>query len=286
MRTSRRRSSVRSRPRPSQKKNPFAAKKSLGQNFLHDPNVIRKIIEACRISSAETVLEIGAGQGILTEQLAQRAGKVLAVETDRRLVDTLQKRFADTNVTVLHADILKLDLQHLPNGLKVVGNLPYYISSAIIARLLENKQHFRDLFFTVQWELGERLCAVPGNKTIGAFTHFVQYHCTPKILFKIPAGCFQPVPKVDSCFLEMNVLAQPPVEVADVKLLFELIRIAFQQRRKTLVNALSDHTPKETLWAVLKNLGLNPQARCETLSLKDFSRLANQLALKIPETNT
>ena len=253
------------------------ANKSLGQNFLNDANVLRKILLACNLSKEESILEIGAGRGAITEHLMRQAKRVLAVETDARLVEILEKKFSGTNVEVIHADILKLDLENLPAGIKVIGNLPYYICAPIIVKLLEHPAHFQEMFFTVQKEFAERICAKPGSRTIGAFSHFVQYHCVPKSLFTIPAGCFRPIPKVDSSFIQLKTLGEPTVKVEDEEFLFEMIRTSFQQRRKTLSNSLSTNIPREKIHEALAELNIDPQARCETLKLQDFARLADYL---------
>lgn len=266
--------------------NPFRPKRSLGQNFLTDPNIQRKIIEACGIQPEEYVLEVGPGTGALTDDLSAQAKGVIAVETDRQLVETLSTQFAETNVTIIHADFLKYPLSKLPSPLKLVGNLPYYISSPIIEKLLKNKTKFLSIFIMLQWELGKRLIAKPGTKDYSSLSCFVQYHTEPKILFKIKNTCFRPAPKVDSCFLELKIPAKPRYNVKDEERLFNIIRLSFQQRRKTIGNSLARYVEKPKIQEVLGRLKISDKARAENLSLEDFVNLANEVSFFSPNRKT
>jgi 16S rRNA (adenine1518-N6/adenine1519-N6)-dimethyltransferase len=250
--------------------------KHLGQNFLVQPHIIRKIITACQIRPTETLLEIGPGKGALTTSLVQEAGHLIAVETDQRFADGLAAQFSSPRVKIIHADILKLDLQHFPPIDKVIGNLPYNIAAPIIFKLLENIASNRPMYFTVQWEFGRRLSAQPRTKDYGSLSCFIQYQAETRILFTIPAGAFKPIPKVTSCFVEV-VKRAPKTRAQDEQILFRLIRQAFSQRRKMLVNSLAEMVPKEMGLMLLTNEGIPLKSRAEDLSIEDYVRLANRL---------
>ena len=256
----------------------FIPKKSFGQNFLVDQNIIKKIIEACDLQSNETVLEIGPGQGALTKEISQRVQKVIAIEKDRTLAAHLQSMLVGKNVEVIQADILKYDFTKIPPRTKIIGNLPYYISTPIIEKVLEHQSRFDQFFMTVQWEYGQRLVASPNNRDYGSFSLFVQYHSDVKNLFKIKNSSFYPAPKVQSCFLKLDILSIPRYKVSNKELLFKMIQTAFQQRRKTIENSLSVLYPKERISKMLRYLCINPQHRAENLSLKDYVAIAEVLA--------
>jgi len=252
-------------------------KKQLGQNFLVDQNIVQKIIAACQLNKKETVLEIGPGLGAITPHIAQHVHKMIAVETDQRYYTELKNRLSDTNVELIHADFLKFDLTSLPVNLKVIANLPYHICSVIIAKLLENKEHFTSLYFTVQLELGQRMVAQPSTKDYSAFSVLTQYHTQPRMLFKIKRTSFKPQPKVDSCFIQLNILPTPTYPADAEQLFFEVVRQAFGQRRKTLANALERKISKANLWTILEQLKLKPSVRAEDLSIESFVSLANRM---------
>ena len=252
----------------------FVAKKSLGQNFLIDKRITAKIIQACQLSADETVLEIGPGQGVLTKLIALQVKKLIAIETDKRLYETLKKEFAESNVEVIHADFLKFDIASLPPKIKVVGNLPYYISTPIIIKILENYKQFSKLFITVQWEFGQRLVAEVGSKDYGSLRCLARQFSDVNVLFKIHPGAFRPIPKVDSCFVQFDLLSEHRVAGNHYEFLFKMIRQAFTQRRKTLLNALGPLMPKEKLAAILKALAIDEKKRPENLSLEDYGRIA------------
>jgi 16S rRNA (adenine1518-N6/adenine1519-N6)-dimethyltransferase len=264
-------------------------KRRLGQNFLTDKNILNKIIKAANLSSRDMVIEIGSGLGTLTQGLAKKAKKVIAVEVDKKLYEVSRKILQNyKNVELVQGDILKIDLNSLISQLspidrrsfKVVSNLPYYMATSIITHLLENKNYFKVILFSLQKEVAERMIARPGTKDYGILSLAVQYHTEPEILFSISRGSFFPQPKVDSSFLKLRVLSKPGVKVKDEKFLFSLIKAAFSQRRKTLLNALKERLNLErgVLLRVFKKVGIDPKRRAETLSLKEFARLTNSLS--------
>jgi 16S rRNA (adenine1518-N6/adenine1519-N6)-dimethyltransferase len=260
---------------------PFVrARKSLGQNFLVDKNAVIRIIDACAFKRDETVLEIGPGTGLLTREIAPRVKHLIAVETDPRFCDTLNEEFRGSNTRIIHADFLKVNIpQLLPAGqrIKVIGNLPYYITTPIITTIMESKEFFQELYLTVQLEFAERIAAQAGGKEYGSFTCFVQFYAEPTLLFKIKSSSFKPRPKVDSCFLKLAFRDKPLFDVPDEGFLFKIIRTSFQQRRKTLANALSVLFPKENVASALSEAGIDPQRRPESMTIADFVRLSGIL---------
>jgi 16S rRNA (adenine1518-N6/adenine1519-N6)-dimethyltransferase len=259
--------------------------KSLGQNFLVDQNIRRKIVQFLELRPSDILLEIGAGQGELTGLIAPKVDKLYALEIDRRLYPLLIERFKIYNsVSIINQDILKCNLikladEHKIKGkIKVFGNIPYYISSPIIERLIKYRVVIREVFITVQKEFARRVVAVPGSKEYGSFSCFLQYYTTPKIVFQISKGCFYPSPKVDSCLLHLKFREKPAVYVKDEELLFKIIRAAFNQRRKTLRNSLKGNLQLEKLEGFLLKNNLNLNIRPEQLSLAKFADLANELS--------
>ena len=259
-------------------------KKSLGQNFLIDKNIQNKIIRACRLSKEDIVLEIGSGKGDLTKQLAQSVKKVYALEIDQRLYPLLQQAIGGhDNCQIIKSDILKFNISkflqdnQVGQKIKVIGNIPYYISSPIIQQLISYRQAINIAFITVQKEFGRRAQAVPGSKEYGSFSCFVQYHCACDILFEIKRNSFKPAPNVDSCFLSLEFRSRPLVSVRDEESLFKLIRTAFNQRRKTLRNSLDGLVPLEELESFLQKAGIDKNVRPEDLSLEQFANLSNYL---------
>ncbi len=258
--------------------------KSLGQNFLVDQNIRRKIIAALDLEPADIIFEIGAGRGELTGLIAPKVDKLYALEIDRRLYSLLIESLrAYRNVSVTNQDILKCDLNKIleenkiKGGIKVFGNIPYYISSPIIEHLINYKTVIKEVFITVQKEFAKRVVALPGSKEYGSFSCFVQYYAIPEILFQINRGCFYPAPKVDSCFLRLRFREKPAVSVKNEELLFRIIRAAFNQRRKTLKNTLKGKVQSEKLAEFLLKNNLNSNVRAEELSLAEFTDLANSL---------
>jgi 16S rRNA (adenine1518-N6/adenine1519-N6)-dimethyltransferase len=256
----------------------FKPKKSLGQNFLVDPHVRKKIIGACDLNKDDIVLEIGPGGGALTQEISKCAGRVFAVEKDDRLADWLKEQFQATNVTIIHDDILKFPWEGLPHKMKLIGNLPYNISTPIIERILGHKEKFDVVFVTVQLEYGMRLCAVPDTKDYGRLSCFAQYHTDIHRLFKIKSTAFRPIPKVDSCFLRLDILARPRVLVDNEELLFEIIRSSFEQRRKMIRNSLASAVGVQGIDGFLNGIGIAPQLRAGNLTLEDYARLTNAVA--------
>ncbi|MDR1821988.1 MAG: 16S rRNA (adenine(1518)-N(6)/adenine(1519)-N(6))-dimethyltransferase RsmA [Oscillospiraceae bacterium] len=261
------------------------ADKAFGQNFLTDENILRKIAEASGADKSSHVLEVGPGLGALTERLAQNAGFVTAVEADRRLLPALTDRFGDSeNIRLVQGDILKQDLAELmvaPPGLttRLCANLPYNITTPVIIKALESGL-FSSVTVMVQKEVAERMAAAPGISDYGAFSVFTQYYSIPKRLFSVPPTCFFPPPKVTSAVIRLEVLKTPPVATDDTALFFRVVRAAFAQRRKTLLNALSGEFSalgKERIAAVLDVCGLPPQVRGETLELSQFAEVSNQI---------
>jgi 16S rRNA (adenine1518-N6/adenine1519-N6)-dimethyltransferase len=252
-------------------------KKKLSQNFLIDKNIVKKIIESCELKKADSILEIGAGRGELTVDLAKRVKRVIAVELDRRLCEILKERLKDLdNVEIVCEDILRYKI---PKGkLKVVSNLPYAIATPIIEYLIENRSKISKIFISLQKELAYRLIATPGNKDYGSLSLFVQYYTEPKILFPIKRRSFWPPPKVDSVFLRLNLRKGYFPFVKDESLLFKIIRKVFSARRKMLRNSLEYLFPKDRIACIFEELRLNPFIRPEELSLEDFCRIANLLS--------
>ncbi|MCU0651153.1 MAG: 16S rRNA (adenine(1518)-N(6)/adenine(1519)-N(6))-dimethyltransferase RsmA [Candidatus Omnitrophica bacterium] len=256
-------------------------KKSLGQNFLQDPNIRRKIIAACDFCPDDTVIEIGPGQAAMTELIAPIVKRLYAIELDTVLAGMLEEQFKDDpRVSIINQDFLKCDIAALladspRTKVKVFGNIPYYITSPIIQHLFEYRSHISNIYLTVQKEFGQRIVAEPGSEHYGSFSCFVQYYTQPRIEFLIKRTCFYPAPKVDSCFLSLSMRPEPAVSVKDENLLFTIIRRSFGQRRKTLKNCLKGLIPADNLDSFFEKYSVNPKARAETLSLQDFANLAN-----------
>lgn len=252
-------------------------KKSLGQNFLVDPTYRARIVDASELTLDDTVLEIGPGPGVLTELIAAVAGRVIAVELDDRLIPFLRERFlADSNVLIVHGDILKIDPGALTEGkrYKVVANLPYYITSAAIRHLLESEPAPEVLVLTVQREVAERMVAQPPNMRLLALG--VQFYCTGRIVAKVPAGAFYPVPKVDSAVVRLDRRSTPVAEDVEAGRFFDVARAGFSQPRKQLRNSLASGlqiAPADVeRWLALA--GIDPKRRAETLSLAEWAALA------------
>ena len=266
----------------------FRLQKKFGQNFLIDNNILEKIIDAAQVTQEDCVLEIGPGIGTMTRCLAERAKKVVAVEIDKNLIPILQETLMDhPNVTVVHSDILKVDINHIveeENGgrpIKVVANLPYYITTPIIMALFENHIAIQSITIMVQKEVADRMQAGPGSKDYGALSLAVQYYAKPEVITKVPASCFMPKPNVDSTVIRLTKYEKPPVEVKSEAYLFAVIRASFNQRRKTLVNGLVNADKlgvnKEKIIEILEQMGLPPAMRGEALTLAQFAKLSNAL---------
>jgi 16S rRNA (adenine1518-N6/adenine1519-N6)-dimethyltransferase len=248
-------------------------KKHLGQNFLFDQSILLDIISAADISHKDTVVEIGPGPGRLTRLLAQRAGRVIAIELDNRLYDNLGEELRGiNNIDLVLGDALKFPFERL-GRFKVVANIPYYITTPIIFRLLEARQTLETMTLTIQKEVAERIVAGPGTRDYGVLSIMVQFRAAPEFKFVIPKEVFRPVPKVDSAVVHMRTRVSPAVAVLNEDIFFRVVRTAFSQRRKTLSNSLKsfDKGIKDTLNAA----GVDPQRRPETLSLEEFAMIAD-----------
>ncbi len=264
----------------------FIFRKKFGQNFLIDPHVLNKIIDSAAITKDDCVLEIGPGIGSVTEALIEHAGKVISVEIDNQLIPILEEQFGQAqNFKLIHNDILKVDLKELVNQespgrkIKVVANLPYYITTPIIMALLEHELPIESITVMVQKEVADRLAAKPGNKQYGAITVSVNYYAKPYLVANVPRNCFMPRPNVDSAVLKLSLYDEPVVKVKNKEQFFRIIRAAFSQRRKTLLNTLAAngelHLSKEALKQVLDESGIGSVTRGETLSVEEFAKLSD-----------
>ena len=267
----------------------FSFQKKFGQNFLIDPHVLDKIIAAAEITKDDFVLEIGPGIGTLTQYLAEAAREVVAVEIDSSLIPILEDTLSSyDNVSVINEDVLKVDLKKLVeerNGgkpIKVVANLPYYITTPIIMGLFESHVPLKSLTVMVQKEVALRMQAGPGTKDYGALSLAVQYYADPYLAANVPPNCFMPRPNVGSAVIRLTRFEETPVKVTDEALLFRLIRASFNQRRKTLQNGLVNspelHFSKEQVAAAIETLGVSPSVRGEALTLEQFAALCNALS--------
>lgn len=265
------------------KEHEFSFKKRFGQNFLIDEHVLNKIISGAEINKDDTVLEIGPGIGTLTQALCEAAGEVIAVEIDRDLIPILEKTLDSfKNVRIINEDILKLDLNEISQKpLKVVANLPYYITTPIIMGLFESGAPIESITVMVQKEVADRMKAIPGGKDYGALSLAVQYYAEAKIIANVPQNCFIPRPNVGSAVIRLKAHKNPPVEVGDKEYMFSLIKAAFLQRRKTLSNALKNESSlglsRDEVVNALKKMGLPEDVRGERLSLEEFAGLSDIL---------
>lgn len=253
------------------------AKKSLGQNFLIDKTIKKRIVDHCQLSSEEIIIEIGPGRGDLTRELAPKVGRLLAIEKDRDLIPRLQEEFEGKNVDLFCEDFLKTDLSKFPSGIKVVGNLPYYISTPILQKMIEHRDQFQTLYMTVQWEFGLRLTAKAGSKDYGSLSVFTQFFAKPEILFKIPNRSFRPIPKVSSCFMKIDFANHTSPIVSNEQLYFRIVRQAFTQRRKRISNSLNGFVAKECLESIFEQVQIDPKARAENLSVDDYLLLTEAI---------
>ncbi|HKA23263.1 MAG TPA: 16S rRNA (adenine(1518)-N(6)/adenine(1519)-N(6))-dimethyltransferase RsmA [Blastocatellia bacterium] len=274
------------------------AKKSLGQNFLNDESVARRIIDLVSPSRDDILIEVGPGTGVLTRKLVDRSGFVLAVEIDPRLADSLRSSLKRQNLSVITADALKLNWQSVLEDaneklrslypdqpsvkrVRIVANLPYYISTPIIEMFLSLRDHLFDMTLMLQKEVAERITTDPGTKEYGYLSVLVQYYCVASLMFEVPPSAFTPEPKVRSAVIRLKIREQPAIQVEDERRFFALVRAAFSQRRKTILNnlkagaaALKFSRPIET---ALEASGITPQRRAETLSLAEFASLDREL---------
>lgn len=266
------------------KYNIFASKK-LGQNFLINDSIVNDIVSESKVTSEDLIIEVGPGLGNLTSRLLEKAGKVIAIELDPKMVNILQDRFSlYKNFELIYNDILKIDLKKLINDnlneniktAKVVANLPYYITTPIIMKLLEDNLNLESITVMVQKEVADRLSATPGDKLSGAITYSIYYYTTPKIIIDVPSSSFIPEPQVDSAVIKFDILKEPRIKVSDEKLFFKIIKSAFLQKRKTFINALLNNNifpNRESAEKMLLDLNIDTKIRGEKLSLEDFAKI-------------
>ncbi len=272
------------------KKYGFSFKKSLGQNFLIDPNILRNIVSHANLTENSGAIEVGPGIGALTEHLARAAKKVVSFEIDQRLLPVLEDTLSPyDNVKIVHSDILKADVpaviaEEMPGieDIMVVANLPYYVTTPILMKLLNDRLPIRGFVVMMQKEVADRITAKPGTKAYGSLSIAIQYYCTAEIAMVVPKTVFMPQPNVDSAVIRLIRHEKPPVEVIDEDFLFEVSRASFAQRRKTILNNLQNSLPngkqkKDEIIRALENVGIEPTRRGETLSIEEFGRLADAL---------
>lgn len=271
------------------KKYHITANKSLGQNFLIDDNVIEEIVNSSNITKNDLVIEIGPGLGNLTKNLLEKAKKVVAIELDDRMLNILNERFyLYSNFEIIHEDVLKVNLEQLIReekekneieSVKIVANLPYYITTPIIMKLLEDKLDIESITVMVQKEVAKRLTAMPGEKLAGAITYSVNYYCEAKEVVEVSKDCFIPAPEVDSEVIKLILRKETPVKVENEEILFKLIKNSFMQRRKTFINGVSNGglIDKESLKKILNEMNINENIRGENLSLNQFAQIANKI---------
>ncbi len=261
------------------------AQKKFGQNFLTDDNVLDEIVEAAGVGSSDHVIEIGPGLGTLTKRLAEKAGHVTAIEIDRQMIPVLDEVLSEyENTRVICADVLKTDMQEIAGmypdeNVKVVANLPYYITTPIVTGLLESGVRYKSITVMVQTEVAERMQTGPGSKEYGALSLAVQYYSQPRIIVDVPPESFYPMPGVDSSVIRLDLYEEPPFRVKDPDRMFRIIKASFMQRRKTLSNALQNnpdtHIPREKTEEILGSLGLDLKIRGEALTLEQFAAFSD-----------
>ena len=261
------------------------AQKKFGQNFLTDDNVLDEIVEAAGVGISDHVIEIGPGLGTLTKRLAEKAGHVTAIEIDRQMIPVLDEVLSEyENTRVICADVLKTDMQEIAGmypdeKVKVVANLPYYITTPIVTGLLESGVRYKSITVMVQTEVAERMQTGPGSKEYGALSLAVQYYSKPRIIVDVPPESFYPMPGVDSSVIRLDLYEEPPVRVKDPDRMFRIIKASFMQRRKTLSNALQNnpdtHIPREKTEEILGSLGLDLKIRGEALTLEQFAAFSD-----------
>ena len=274
------------------KKYKIKANKALGQNFLINQNVVDQIVESSHITKQDVVIEIGPGLGTLTKELLENAGKVICIELDKKMIKILTDRFSlYENFEVIHGDVLKVRLNKIikeekeKNGFKsakIVANLPYYITTPIIMKLLEDRLDLESITVMIQKEVADRLIAIPGEKETGAITYSVYYYASAEGIMEVPNDSFIPEPEVTSKVIKLTLRKEPPVEVKSRGVMFKIIKSAFMQRRKTLLNALTNtkvFMNKEEGLKILKELNLDENIRAEKLTLKDFAEITNKILI-------
>lgn len=271
------------------KKYGIKANKDLGQNFLINNEVVENIIKSSDVSKEDLIIEIGPGLGTLTKRLLENAGKVICIELDKKMIKILNDRFGDySNFEIINDDVLKVDLnkiikENLNNNIKrakIVANLPYYITTPIIMKLLEDKLDIDSIVVMIQKEVAERLIETPGGKNTGAITHTIFYYCESEKVMEVPNSSFIPEPEVTSEVIKMKLRKKPAVELDNPKVMFMIIKSAFMQRRKTLLNSLTNaqvFTNKQEGLEILKKLNLEENVRAENLKLEDYANIAREI---------
>lgn len=268
----------------------ITANKNLGQNFLIDDETVAGIVETASVSKEDLIIEIGPGLGTLTKELLERAGKVICIELDKRMIEILEDRFSMyDNFKVINEDVLKVNLKDLIQkekikNTKIVANLPYYITTPIIMKLLEDKLDIETITVMIQKEVADRLVTEPGTGDTGAITYAIHYYTNPKRILEVPNTSFIPSPKVNSTVVKLNILKTPSIEVKNEKQLFDIIKTAFMQKRKTLVNAIANsgkYGSKEQAEKTLQKLEIDLKIRPEKMSLEQFAKLSNLIETKI-----
>jgi len=269
------------------KKYNITANKNLGQNFLIDEKVLENIIQTAEVTENDLIIEIGPGLGTLTNKLLEKAGKVIAIEIDKKMIEILNERFyLYKNFTLINEDVLKININELIKkendknyNVKIVANLPYYITTPIIMKLLEDKLKIENITVMVQKEVADRLTAVPGEKGTGAITYCVYYYSQAEETFIVENNSFIPPPKVNSAVIKLNIRNKPPVELKDEKMFFKIIRLSFMQRRKTLINGLANSgiATKEQIKQILGKIGLSENIRGEELTIQQFAQISNEI---------
>lgn len=269
----------------------FKFSKSLGQNFLIDGNIIKRIVEIAGLDEKSGVLEIGPGFGTLTQLLCKKANKVIAIEVDKSLIEVHKGTLDYPNLKIIYDDFLKVDVNKLIEeefkglDVKIVANLPYYITTPIIMKILEEKYKVSKIVVMVQKEMAQRLNSKPGTKNYGAITLAVQYRADTNIAMIVPNSVFMPKPKVDSAVIEFKILPKPRIDVCDEKMLFEVIKASFAQRRKTILNGLSNslNFSKDIINESLVSAGMNPGIRGEKLTLDEFGRISDEISKRVKD---
>ena len=269
----------------------FKFSKSLGQNFLIDGNIIKRIVEIAGLDEKSGVLEIGPGFGTLTQLLCKKANKVIAIEVDKSLIEVHKGTLDYPNLKIIYDDFLKVDVNKLIEeefkglDVKIVANLPYYITTPIIMKILEEKYKVSKIVVMVQKEMAQRLNSKPGTKNYGAITLAVQYRADTNIAMIVPNSVFMPKPKVDSAVIEFRILPKPRIDVCDEKMLFEVIKASFAQRRKTILNGLSNslNFSKDIINESLVSAGMNPGIRGEKLTLDEFGRISDEISKRVKD---
>ena len=274
------------------KKYNISANKSLGQNFLIDDEAVSTIVDTAKVTKDDLIIEIGPGLGTLTSKLLEKTGKVIAIELDKKMVLVLEDRFSlYDNFECINEDVLKVDLESLiseekSKGLKtakIVANLPYYITTPIIMKLSEEKLDIETITVMIQKEVADRLVAEPGKANTGAITYAINYYTNPKVVLQVPNTAFIPAPDVNSTVIQLEVLQKPKIDVIDEEMFFKVIKYAFMQRRKTLLNSLTNSKilgEKEYIEKMLSELGIEKTIRAENLSLEEFAKIANWIKTK------